>query len=233
MCRSARSSAAVSIPALIAALMTDVRGAPIDTFNIGFEGEVVSEHREAAAVARHIGSRHHAVMLATDDVLDAFDRLDRHFRRTVRGPGGAADDAARRLCAPARDGGADRRRRRRSVRRLRELSQARARGALRALARAPASPLPALVRLLPKRARKDRLLRAIAEPLQRRYRTVPNVFDALDPAFAADTFAAGRDSGGARTSAHSRRRPTPSAIRINTSIGCSTSTRGYGFPTTC
>jgi asparagine synthase (glutamine-hydrolysing) len=43
----------------------------------------------------------------------------------------------------------------------------------------PQSPLPALVRLLPKRARKDRLLRAIAEPLQRRYRTIPNVFDAL------------------------------------------------------
>ena len=34
---------------LIAAMMTDVRGAPIDTFNIGFEGDVVSEHREAAA----------------------------------------------------------------------------------------------------------------------------------------------------------------------------------------
>jgi asparagine synthase (glutamine-hydrolysing) len=43
----------------------------------------------------------------------------------------------------------------------------------------PASPLPALVRLLPTRARKDRLLRAIAEPLPRRYRTIPNVFDSL------------------------------------------------------
>ncbi len=43
----------------------------------------------------------------------------------------------------------------------------------------PASPLPALVRLLPKRARKDRLLRSIAEPLPRRYRTIPNVFDTL------------------------------------------------------
>ncbi len=34
---------------LIAAIMTDLTGGPIDTFNIGFEGDVaVSEHREAA-----------------------------------------------------------------------------------------------------------------------------------------------------------------------------------------
>ena len=56
-------------------MMTKVSGAPIDTFNIGFEGGVaVSEHREAARVAAHIGSRHHALMLAPDHVLDAFDR---------------------------------------------------------------------------------------------------------------------------------------------------------------
>ena len=39
--------------------------------------------------------------------------------------------------------------------------------------------MPALVRALPVAARKDRLLRAIAEPLPRRYRTIPNLFDAL------------------------------------------------------
>jgi asparagine synthase (glutamine-hydrolysing) len=56
-------------------MMTDITRAPIDTFNIGFEGDVaVSEHREAARVAQHIGSRHHALMLSPDHVLDAFDR---------------------------------------------------------------------------------------------------------------------------------------------------------------
>jgi len=42
-----------------------------------------------------------------------------------------------------------------------------------------ASPLPALVRTLPVALRKDRLLRSLTEPLARRYRTIPNVFDAL------------------------------------------------------
>ena len=43
----------------------------------------------------------------------------------------------------------------------------------------PASPLPALVRALPVGLRKDRLLRSLTEPLARRYRTIPNVFDVL------------------------------------------------------
>jgi asparagine synthase (glutamine-hydrolysing) len=43
----------------------------------------------------------------------------------------------------------------------------------------PASPLPALVKALPAGWRKDRLLRSLTEPLARRYRTIPNVFDVL------------------------------------------------------
>ena len=86
---------------LIAAIMTDITRAPIDTFNIGFEGDVaVSEHREAARVAQHIGSRHHALMLSPDHVLGSVRPLDRRLRRAVRGPGGAAHDAARGLRAP-------------------------------------------------------------------------------------------------------------------------------------
>ena len=54
---------------------TDFRAAPIDTFNLGFTGhDVGSEHVEAARVAQHIGSRHHCLMLAPDDVLPALDR---------------------------------------------------------------------------------------------------------------------------------------------------------------
>ena len=42
-----------------------------------------------------------------------------------------------------------------------------------------ASPLPAIVKGLPATWRKDRLLRSMTEPLERRYRTIPNVFDVL------------------------------------------------------
>jgi len=182
--------------ALIAAVMTDVRGAAIDTFNIGFEGDVVSEHREAAAVARHLGSRHHAVMLGPDDVLDAFDHWIEIFDEPF------ADQAAlptMLLAARAREhvtvvltgegadevfaGYANYRKREREERYVRWLGHR-------------ASPVPSLLRLLPGRARKDRLLRSIAEPLPRRYRTIPNVFDtltqasALSPSLLAATAAA-------------------------------------------
>src|SRR5450759_2838027 len=58
---------------LIAALMTDCLGKPVETFTLGFAGNALhSEHMEAEAVARHIGSHHHALMIAPGAVLDAF-----------------------------------------------------------------------------------------------------------------------------------------------------------------
>jgi asparagine synthase (glutamine-hydrolysing) len=41
------------------------------------------------------------------------------------------------------------------------------------------SPVPPLVRAMPATWRQHRLLRALGEPLSRRYRTIPNLFDAL------------------------------------------------------
>lgn len=165
--------------ALIAAVMTEVRGAAIDTFNIGFEGDVISEHREAAAVARHIGSRHHAVMLGPDDVLDAFDHWIEFFDEPFSDQAALptmllAERARERVTVVLTGEGADEvfagyanyRKREREERYVRWLGH-------------PASPVPPLLRLLPGRARKDRVLRSIAEPLPRRYRTIPNVFDAL------------------------------------------------------
>jgi asparagine synthase (glutamine-hydrolysing) len=179
---------------LVAAMMTKVSGAPIDTFNIGFEGDVaVSEHREAARVAAHIGSRHHALMLAPDHVLDAFDRwidvFDEPFADQAALPTMLLSGFARRKVTVVLTGeGAD------EVfggysnyrKRVAEERWTRWLGARR-------SPLPALVRGLPAAARKDRLLRSLAEPLERRYRTIPNVFDVvlhptlLSPAFLAAT----------------------------------------------
>jgi asparagine synthase (glutamine-hydrolysing) len=165
---------------LIAAVMTDLRGGPIDTFNIGFEGGVaVSEHREAARVAAHIKSRHHALMLSPDHVLDAFDRwidvFDEPFADQAALPTMLLAGYARREVTVVLTGeGADEvfggysnyRKRVREERFTRWLAHA-------------ASPLPAIVRTLPAAWRKDRLLRSMAEPLERRYRTIPNVFDAL------------------------------------------------------
>jgi asparagine synthase (glutamine-hydrolysing) len=165
---------------LIAALMTDLTGGPIDTFNIGFEGNVaVSEHREAARVAEHLGSRHHALMLAPDHVLDAFDRwidvFDEPFADQAALPTMLLSGFARRDVTVVLTGeGADEvfggysnyRKRLREERFTRWMAH-------------PASPLPAFVRALPVGLRKDRLLRSLTEPLPRRYRTIPNVFDVL------------------------------------------------------
>jgi len=165
---------------LIAALMTDITGGPIDTFNIGFEGGVaVSEHREAAQVAKHIGSRHHALMLAPDHVLAEFDRwidvFDEPFADQAALPtmllsGFARKDVTVVLTGEGADevfgGYSNYRKRVREERWTRWLGHA-------------ASPLPALVKTLPPALRKDRLLRSLGEPLARRYRTIPNVFDVL------------------------------------------------------
>ena len=164
--------------ALIAALMTDLTGRPVSTFNIGFAGDGVdSEHREAAAVAQHLGSDHHAIMLEAHDVLAAFDEwvhvFDEPFADQAALPTLLLARLARRNVTVVLTGeGAD------EVfagysnygKRIAEERVTRWLGHR-------ASPARALVRALPAGVRKDRLLRGIAEPLPRRYRTVPNVFD--------------------------------------------------------
>lgn len=179
---------------LVAALMTDLRGAPIDTFNVGFEGGVtVSEHEEAAKVARHLGSRHHTLMLSADHVLDAFDHwldvFDEPFADQAALPTMLLSGYARREVTVALTGeGAD------------EVfggysnyrTRVREEGYTKWLAHR-FSPVPAIVKALPLAWRKDRFMRSLAEPLPRRYRTIPNVFDAvlhdtlLSPAFRAAT----------------------------------------------
>jgi hypothetical protein len=80
---------------------------------------------------------------------------------------------------------------------------------------------------MPAAWRKDRLLRSMTEPLERRYRTIPNVFDVLlhrscfTPRFLQAT-AKAPDIG-----AIARRRSTKPKAR-RTSTACCTSTRGCG-----
>lgn len=175
---------------VVAAMMTDLTGRPVETFNIGFEGGVAeSEHREAQRVAAHLGSHHHSLMLAPEHLLDAFDRWTDVFDEPFADPAALptmllAQEARQRVTVVLTGEGADEvfagygnyRKRIAEERLVRVLGHR-------------YSPMPSLVRRLPAAARKDRLLRSISEPLPRRYRTIPNVFDAVSlPRWMSDPF---------------------------------------------
>ena len=165
---------------VIAALATRIAGRPLDTFNLGFTGtDVGSEHEEAERVAQHVGSRHHCLMLAPGDVLPALERwvdvFDEPFGDQAALPTMLLAQYARREVTVVLTGeGAD------EVfggysnytKRMREERFTRVLGAR-------GSPIPALVRQLPPRIARDRILKAVAEPRSRRYATIPNIFDAL------------------------------------------------------
>lgn len=164
---------------LIAALMTDCLAKSVDTFNLGFVGDrVESEHQQAAQVARHIGARHHPLMIAPETVLDAFDQwvdiYDEPFADQAALPTMLLAAHARKQVTVVLTGeGADEvfsgydnyRKRVNEERITRWLGAA-------------GSPFPALIRRLPGAWRKDRILKAALKPLAERYVTIPNVFDA-------------------------------------------------------
>ncbi len=177
---------------LIAALVCEQKAAAVDTFTLGFAGAVAgSEHEVAARVAEHIGSRHHCLMLEADDVLTAFDRFVDIFDEPLADPAALPtlllSEYARRFVTVVLTGeGAD------EVfagygnyaSRLRDETWSSWLGGR-------FSPLPTLIRGLPPRLRKDRLLKAISCTRSRRYVTIPSVFDAelrqqlFTPAFLA------------------------------------------------
>ena len=173
---------------LIAALMTDITGKPIETFNLGFlnnQGQpdtTQSEHDEAQQVATHLGSNHHQLMVSSNDVTSAFHEwvnvFDEPFGDQAALPTMLLSKLTRRHVTVALTGeGAD------------ELFsgyanyQKRAREEkISAVLGGAYSPLPALLRALPAAARKDRLVKAILQPRNKRYATIPNIFDvAMQP----------------------------------------------------
>ena len=178
---------------VVAAMMTDITGKPIDTFNLGFQHSdkspdtSQSEHEEAAVVAKHLGSRHHALMVAPDDVLGAFeswvDVFDEPFGDQAALPTMLLAKLTRKEVTVALTGeGAD------------ELFSGYANYAKRIneeritgfLGHAH-SPMRALVRQLPALLQKDRMVKAIGLPLSQRYATIPNLFDrATHPALFSD-----------------------------------------------
>jgi asparagine synthase (glutamine-hydrolysing) len=165
---------------LVAAVATQRAGRALDTFNLGFTGhDVGSEHVEAERVARHIGSRHHCLMLAPGDVLPALDRwvevFDEPFGDQAALPTMLLAEYARRTVTVVLTGeGADEvfGGYGNYVSRLREEKLTRVLGAA-------GSPLPWLLRRLPGRIARDRVLKAAAEPRARRYATIPNIYESL------------------------------------------------------
>jgi asparagine synthase (glutamine-hydrolysing) len=177
---------------LISALMAEITGRPIETFNLGFEGEgAESEHAQAQLVSRHIGSNHHLLMLQQSDPLSAFHQWVNAFDEPFGDPAALptmllAKLARQQVTVVLTGEGADEvfsgydnyRKRVREER-------------ISAVLGARYSPLRYLVRLFPERVRKDRLLKAIGEPLSRRYVTIPSVFDStLFPGLLSDRFLA-------------------------------------------
>ncbi|MFI5283980.1 MAG: asparagine synthase (glutamine-hydrolyzing) [Candidatus Dormibacterales bacterium] len=175
---------------LVAALMTDCLRNPVETFNLGFEGDTLqSEHEEAAVVARHIGSNHHALMIEPRTVLSGMDRwveiFDEPFGDQAALPTMLLSEFARRHVTVVLTGeGADEvfsgynnyGKRARDERITRILG-------------APWSPLRAVIPLLPAVLRKDRLIKAASRPVAERYVTIPNIFDeAVRPSLYSDAF---------------------------------------------
>jgi len=165
---------------VVAALATRISGRALDTFNLGFAGaDVGSEHAEAARVARHIGSRHHCLMLSPEEVLPALDRwvdvFDEPFGDQAALPTMLLAQYARRevtvvLTGEGADevfGGYSNYVKRQNEERITRILGARG------------SPFPWLARRLPPRLARDRIVKAALEPRSRRYATIPNIFDSL------------------------------------------------------
>jgi asparagine synthase (glutamine-hydrolysing) len=181
---------------LVAALASDILGRSVDTFHLGFNVESPSnEHVEAEKVARHIGARHHVLLLDPSDLLggldDWIDIFDEPFGDPAALPTMLLSQLARRdvtvvLTGEGADeilGGYDNYQKR--------LNEERISGVLGSRF----SPLRYVVPHLPALLRRDRILRPIGEPVARRYATIPNIFDqAVLPTLFTPQFQAQRAS---------------------------------------
>jgi asparagine synthase (glutamine-hydrolysing) len=177
---------------LVSAIAVDLAQRPIDTFHLGFKGDTPSnEHVEAAAVAKHIGSTHHVLLLEPQDLLSGFenwiDVFDEPFGDPAALPTMLLSQLARKHVTVVLTGegadeifaGYDNYQKR--------VAEERVSGFLGS----SYSPLRYLVPLLPPAIRKDRVIRPIGEPLARRYATIPNIFDqALLPSLFTPQFLA-------------------------------------------
>ncbi len=120
-CRSARSSPAASIRASSSALMTQVSGARVKTFSIGFEQPEYDELAYARRSPQHFDTDHHEDVVRPDGV-GILDTLVSHFDEPFGDTSAIPTWYVSQLARAARHRRAVRRRRRRAVRRLRPVS---------------------------------------------------------------------------------------------------------------
>jgi asparagine synthase (glutamine-hydrolysing) len=62
----------------VAALMTKIRGNPVETFSVGYAEDTYSELPYARIVARHLNSVHHEVLVSQQDFFDSLPHLIWH-----------------------------------------------------------------------------------------------------------------------------------------------------------
>ena len=74
----------------VAALMTKIRRAPVETFSVGYREQSYSELPYARTVARHLNSVHHEVLLSGQDFFDTLPKLIWHEDEPIAWPSSVA-----------------------------------------------------------------------------------------------------------------------------------------------
>ncbi len=162
---------------LIASLMQRESSQPVQMFHLGFDNSRHSEHEHAAKVASYLGTSLHPLIATPQDVVGTMDTLidafDEPFADQAALPTLLLSQLSRRHVTVVLSGeGADELFAGYSNygKRLKEAPQCAKLGS-------KFSPLPWIYPYLPVQLRKNRLIKAAARPLSRRYTTIPNLFD--------------------------------------------------------
>jgi asparagine synthase (glutamine-hydrolysing) len=74
----------------VAALMTKIRRAPVETFSVGYSEHAYSELPYARTVAKHINSIHHEVLVSCQDFFEALPNLIWHEDEPIVWPSSVA-----------------------------------------------------------------------------------------------------------------------------------------------
>ena len=93
----------------IAALMSDLRQAPIETFSVGYAEEAYSELPYARLIADYIGSSHHEVRIGRKDFFDVLPKLIWHEDEPLVWPSSVSLYFVARLARGTRQGRSHRR----------------------------------------------------------------------------------------------------------------------------
>lgn len=163
---------------LVAALMTDCLGKPLETFNLGFLNTRggKSEHQEALRVARHLGSHHHSFMIDAKDMLDNIGELVECFDEPFADTAALPTLMLSKLTSPyvkvvLTGEGADE-----VFAGYGNYQQRLSDESILAYFTGRFSPFPFIFSSLPGILKKERLLHALTKPRSHRHVTIPQIF---------------------------------------------------------